>query len=94
MSHKSNEWDVFARGVKEHVLNYAQKQYGDYGDEGELLGRMTADECMELVRKYVARYGKGARGETEQLRDLLKIAHLAGAAYMRRSGLKMVDSPT
>lgn len=91
MSKKSDEWDEVAAIVHDHVNNYGVIQYGDYGEEDELLGKMDADDCMEHIRQYVKRYGNGVRGEAEELRDLLKISHFSGVAYMRRSGLRPVE---
>jgi hypothetical protein len=87
MSRKADEWERFSKILVGHIEHYALPQYGDYGEAEDLLGPMSADDCMEHLRQYVRRYGSGVRGECEELRDLLKIAHFAGVAYMRRTGV-------
>ena len=81
---KLAEWDWVSAEVRKHIERYGITQYGDYGDPNETLGPMSAKECVEQIRKYVSRFGRGTRGEVEEMRDLLKIAHYAGVAYCRK----------
>lgn len=83
MSKKGDEWKRFAEIVLGHIESYSIIQYDDYGSPDELLGKMTADDCMEHINQYVKRYGKNVRGPVEAARDLLKISHFAGVAYLR-----------
>jgi hypothetical protein len=39
--------------------------------------------CIKAIEKYVKRYGKNMRGDEEQVRDFLKIAHYAALAWGR-----------
>lgn len=72
------EWNMFSNMVLEHVKNYAEEQYDD-----TRAGIETATDCLKSMGRYIQRYGKGARGEIEQARDFLKLAHYASLAYYR-----------
>jgi hypothetical protein len=74
-SKRGNEWIEFAAKVLYHIENYTVPQYGD--DPNDRFAEMSADEVMVDLKKYLARLGRNQRGEVEQLRDLLKIAHVA-----------------
>lgn len=73
------EWGMFADRVMAHVDMYTVKQYGDKG--GDRLETMTSADCVHQIAKYVLRFGKGARGDVEERRDMFKIAHYAQVAY-------------
>lgn len=86
MSIRGDNWVEFAANVHEHVENYTVAQFGDYPDDN--IETMTAEECIKQVRKYVERFGRNQRGQEDQLRDMLKIAHYASFAWekIRREG--------
>lgn len=81
---REQDWETFSKLVEDHVADYTIHQYGDYPDDG--LTHWTPQECINMVAKYVVRFGKNARGEKEQLRDMLKIAHFAQVAYVKMKG--------
>lgn len=81
------EWKEFEQMMHDHITNYANKQYGDAPDDRA--AAYTAEQCLESIKKYCARYGRNARGDAEQERDFLKIAHYASLALFRyREGNK------
>jgi len=81
------EWEEFSQMVKKHIENYANKQYGD--SPNDRASAYTSKVCLDAIEKYAARYGRNARGDEEQERDFLKIAHYACIALFRfREGNK------
>lgn len=75
------EWEQFSNQVADHVINYTIPQYGNAPDDH--VGAWTARDCVNAMARYIARYGSGARGDTEQRRDFLKLAHYACLALSR-----------
>ncbi len=74
-------WKEFSKLVEEHIVKYTIPQYGDSSDD-----RVSAENamyCIKAIEKYVKRYGKNMRGDEEQVRDFLKIAHYAALAWGR-----------
>ena len=67
-----------------HIVQYTIPQYQNEDNERDQVGAWTADDCMNAIKRYVNRYGKGLRGPTEELRDLIKIAHYAQFCYDKR----------
>lgn len=78
------QWRVFSRRVDDHVREYTVAQYGDEPDDN--VESWSAEDCIRAIDKYIKRFGKGQRGEEEQLRDMLKIAHFACLAYDKMGG--------
>ena len=73
------DWLAFADLVSDHIETYTIEQFGD--TPNDQVESWTPAACILAIRKYTERYGKGQRGELEQLRDLLKIAHYAQLAF-------------
>lgn len=75
---RGHDWDVFSCAVLEHVENYSVKQYGDRG--ADIATEYTPEQCLQQVKKYLARRGKNQRPGQDQL-DLLKAAHYLQLAW-------------
>ena len=80
-----DEWDDFAKIVREHIASYAVDQYKDMNldnpDDGDQVQGFTIEQIQSQLIRYVKRMCSGARGRTESLRDLLKIAHYAAMTW-------------
>lgn len=72
ISQRGRMWNVFARDVLQHIELYTVPQYGDAGED--IASEYTRQHCLDQVKKYLARAGRGAR-PGEERRDLLKMAH-------------------
>jgi hypothetical protein len=82
MNQTVKNWTNFANKVKEHIETYVQKQYGNSIDSGDdLVTKNGAEYCIEQIKRYCDRFGSSARGNIEQERDILKIAHYAQLAH-------------
>jgi hypothetical protein len=81
-SYRGREWLNFSESVEDHIEKYTVRQYGDY--PSDQVTEWSAEQCVDQVKKYANRFGKGARGPAEELRDLLKIAHYACLAWNKR----------
>lgn len=80
MSIRSDDWNVFAEEVDNHINFYTVPQYGDKGnDEAD---DFTPEECVKHIKRYAARHGKNQR-DGQELLDLIKIAHYAQLAYTK-----------
>ena len=75
------DWKKFSSKVEDHIINYTIPQYQSEDDKTDQVGIWTSDDCIKAINKYIARFKKGQRGNIEQLRDMLKIAHYAQFAY-------------
>jgi len=80
-SARGQEWISFSMLVLKHIEEYTVPQYGDKPNDP--LEEWEIKDCMRMIKKYHDRHGKGQRGKTEELRDLLKIAHYAGVAHTK-----------
>jgi hypothetical protein len=84
MIDRVQEWEAFSEMVKIHIKEYTIPQYGNSTDpEIDQVGAWTARDCLQSIMRYINRYGKNARGDVEQMRDFLKIAHYGALAYFR-----------
>ncbi len=81
---RSLQWRIFSARVLEHINMYTIPQYGDYPDDE--IERWSPQMCILAIAKYTRRFESGKRGDTETLRDLLKIAHFACFAYDKMGG--------
>jgi len=79
MSNRYNMWEDFAKVVGDHIEGYTTSQYGDYPNDQ--LAEWTTDDIATTIKRYANRMGKNARGEQDQLLDMLKIAHYASVAW-------------
>jgi hypothetical protein len=86
MSIRGNNWVEFATHVHAHVDLYTVPQFGDFPDDN--IEKMSAEDCIKQIRKYVERFGKNQRGHEDQLMDMMKIAHFANFAWekLRKEG--------
>ncbi len=75
------DWEEFSRKVQKHILKYTIPQYQNEDGESDQVGIWTASDCVNAIRRYIGRFDKNSRGEIDQLRDFLKIAHYAQFAY-------------
>lgn len=76
------EWKQFEVEVFRHIRDYTIPQYGDMTED--MASTFTKSDFDTQIAKYVTRQrnGGGSRGQTEDMRDYLKIAHYACMAYM------------
>jgi len=74
-----HEWNQFAEITRQHIKNYAVPQYDNYPNDQ--LTNWTPTDCVKQILKYINRFERGARGNKEALRDMLKIAHYAGVVF-------------
>lgn len=79
VSDKELNWIYFNNIVNQHIKNYAVNQYGPTVAQSDDLH--TAEDCINYIKKYVARREAARRGRLEVLRDLVKIAHFAQLAF-------------
>lgn len=73
------EWLRFSESVLRHIEEYAVPQYGDKG--ADMAHEYDIRTLQNQIKKYVGRFDTNARGEQEQMRDVLKIAHYACILY-------------
>ena len=83
-SMREHMWVIFSTVVGLHLREYAVPQYGDAPTDQ--LYSWTPDQCIKQIGKYIARMDSNARGEQENLTDLLKIAHYASVAWLKLRG--------
>ena len=83
-SMREHMWVIFSTVVGLHLREYAVPQYGDAPTDQ--LFSWTPDQCIKQIGKYIARMDSNARGEQENLTDLLKIAHYASVAWLKLRG--------
>lgn len=79
------DWVRFAEDVLSHIDNYTVPQYGDRGDDE--IANWTEDDCILIMKKYLARFGKNSRRGQAAL-DMLKTAHYASFVYQKMRGDK------
>ena len=79
MSTRGDNWIEFATLAHRHIEDYTVPQYGDFPHDN--VEKMTAEECIGHIRRYIERFGSNQRGKEDQLRDMFKICHYASFAY-------------
>lgn len=84
VSIRNNEWVGFGQIVDMHIHDYTVPQYGDYPNDQ--VAKWDINTIMNSIGKYVNRFQTNARGEEENLLDLVKIAHYACMGYMKLRG--------
>lgn len=72
-SKRGTAWLTFAWDVFLHIEHYTVPQYGDEGED--IATDYTPQQCLDAMKKYMARAGRNARGEIEAQRDFFKMAH-------------------
>ena len=82
ISNSGLEWISFSALMLRHIEEYTVPQYGDKPDD-PLHHEWKIEDCLRAINKYANRHGKGQRGQEEELRDLLKIAHYACVAHTK-----------
>ena len=81
MSKRAKDFSVFAVIVERHIENYTVPQYGDAPKDP--IEEWTPKQCMDSIKRYTERIDSNRRGHLESLRDMVKIAHLAGVAFYK-----------
>lgn len=79
LSKRGQAWQEFSAMVLDHIENYTVPQYLDEGEDA--MDSYTPLYCLQCIGKYINRFGRSARGETEQARDFAKLAHYAQIAW-------------
>ena len=79
LSNRGLDWLDFTCDVLTHIEEYTVPQYGDSPDDQ--VQTWTAEQCLDSMRRYLARFGRNARGLVETFRDMLKVAHYACLVY-------------
>lgn len=82
-SYRGQDWLIFSDQVLNHIETYTVPQYGDYPDD-QLAKTWSVADCITAIAKYAGRYGRNSRGDAETDKDLVKIAHYACVALMKR----------
>jgi len=75
-----NDWKRFSRKVLAHVKGYTIPQY-ETKEGDDQVERFTSRDCVQNIKRYINRFDTNVRGESETLRDLLKVAHYSQFAY-------------
>lgn len=75
------EWEDFAAKVTQHLVEYTIPQYGDFPND-QMTTAAIADIKHNMTR-YLNRMDNNVRGQEDQLRDLLKLAHYSCLAYTK-----------
>ena len=75
------EWLTFSSLVKAHIANYTVPQYGDMPDDE--VETWSPEMTIAAIQKYTRRAGSSQRGQMEEIRDMLKIAHFACLTYFK-----------
>lgn len=75
-----HQWALFNSQMNRHIGTYTLEQYGNpEGDEQ--VDAFTVADCWQNIQRYYNRRNSNTRGNTEKLRDLIKVAHYAQLAY-------------
>jgi len=90
LDNRIDEWVEFSKAVDNHIRSYTIKQYGninmDDSNKGDQLQNASLEDLQVNMKRYVNRMLTNSRGETEAIRDLLKLAHYSAVTwgkYMR-----------
>ncbi len=81
MFKRTKQWLEFSEQMKEHIDFYTVPQYGDAPDDN--VEPWTSEDCIKQISKYANRAESNARAGQE-LSDLMKIAHYAQLAHMKK----------
>ena len=76
---KVSQWVLFSKEVIRHIRKYVVAQYGDLPDRQ--VENFNMIKVQAKLEYYVFRIGRGQRGKKEEIRDMLKIAHMACYGY-------------
>jgi hypothetical protein len=80
MYDRVTEWEKFSDQVRRHIVAYTLLQYGDSAGN-EQVDDFTPEDCWTNMQRYYHRRKNNARGNVEQLRDVIKVAHYASFIY-------------
>lgn len=75
-------WDLFSEQVRRHIVQYANPQYANGGEEQ--IDSFSPEDCWKHIDRYSNRSNSAVRGPMEQLRDTCKVAHYAAEIYLKR----------
>lgn len=82
MTNRGSQWKYFSGKVFQHIEEYTVPQYGDAPDD--MASSFSVRDLNLQLQKYILRQINGAkRGDAENMRDYLKIAHYACMAYAK-----------
>jgi len=70
------QWKKFSKQVEAHILAYTLPQYAN-PDGNEQVDEFTVEDCWKNIDRYKNRRSSCTRGEIEQVRDVIKVAHYA-----------------
>ncbi|OQB08799.1 MAG: hypothetical protein BWY21_01095 [Parcubacteria group bacterium ADurb.Bin216] len=82
ISTRELEYVSFSEVVRAHIKNYTIPQYGD--KPNDMISTWSVEDCMQAINRYVTRSRVSRRGELESLRDIIKIAHYACIAFIKK----------
>ena len=78
------QWKEFSDMVIDHIENYTLPQYGD--SDTDQIDEFSIEDCWKNVQRYFNRRNTNVRGVTEQVRDVLKIAHYMCFIFNKMGG--------
>ena len=82
MNKRLERWKRFSSEIEKHTIQYANVQYGNKeGDEQ--IDIFATEDCWQNMQRYYNRRNSGFRGDSERLRDVLKIAHYAQEIFLK-----------
>lgn len=81
------EWDKFSEQVRRHIVQYTLEQYGN-PEGNEQVDEFTVEDCWKNVQRYMNRRNSCTRGEREQMRDVIKVAHYMQFIYQKLKDAK------
>lgn len=71
--------DQFLDHVNMHIKTYVETQYGNFPDK--TIAKFTCEKIQGKLEAYTDRMGRSARGQDDEIRDSLKIAHFGCYLY-------------
>lgn len=81
MLDRAGDWQRFHQQMLRHIEEYTRPQYENEDNTVDQVGAYCSEDCIRAINRYMARFKRNYRGNREQLRDMLKIAHYAQFAY-------------
>ena len=78
------QWKEFSDMVIDHIENYTLLQYGD--SDTDQIDDFSIEDCWKNVQRYFNRRNSNVRGDIEQMRDILKIAHYMCFIFHKMGG--------
>lgn len=82
LSKRGKQWQEFSDRVLQHIETYTIPQYGDMPDDQA--SNFELRDIVQNMRRYINRAETNQRGQEDQERDCLKIAHYACILLAKR----------